>query len=79
MLSLKLWRRVRQEPCESEIPVEGRTTDIGVSICAPGGVVRVGVNNGISIRRARVTVPDSSVPVALRGKDIGKDHSIGVT
>ena len=78
MLSLKLWRRVRQEPCESKIPVEGGTTDIDISICAPGGVVRVGVNNGISIGGARVTVLDSSVPVALRGKGIGRDHFVGV-
>ena len=79
MLSLKLWRRVRQKPCESEVPVGGGTTDVSIFIYAPGRVIVVGVNHGIPIGEARMTVPNVSVPIALRGRGVGWDHFVGMT
>ena len=76
MLSLKLQRRVRQKSCESKVPVGGGTTDVGIFICASGGVIVVGVNHGIPVGGARMTVPYLSVPVALRGRGVGWDHSV---
>ena len=77
MLSLKLQRRIRQKPCESEVPVGGRTADVGIPVCTPGQVIIVRVNHGRSVGGARTTVPNLSVPVALRGRGIGWDHSVG--
>ena len=77
MLSLKLWRRVRQESCKSEILLGGGTADVGVSICTPRRVVIVRVNSEVSVGGARVTVLDSSAPVTLRGGGIGRNHFSG--
>ena len=78
MLFLKLWRRVRQESCESEIPIGGGVADIGIFICIPRRVVVVKVHSEVPVRRARTTVLDSSMPVTLRDESVGRDHSIGV-
>ena len=78
MLSLKLWRRVRQKLCESKVPVGGRIADVDIPVCVLGRIVVVRVNHGISVGGARTTVVDSSVPVALRGRGIGWDYSIGM-
>ena len=68
MLSLKLWRRVRQESCKSEVPIGGGTTDVGVSIHAPRRIIIVGVNKEVPVGGAKVTILDLSVPV-LKCKD----------
>ena len=78
MLSLKLQRRVRQEPYESEVPIEGGIADVGVSICTPGGVIIIRVHNGVSVGGARVTVLDLSAPVVSRGGGVGRNYSVGV-
>ena len=65
MLSLKLWRKVRQKFCKSKIPVGGGTADVGVSVSTPRRVVIVRVHNGVSVGRARATVLNSSIMVFL--------------
>ena len=78
MLFLKLQKRIRQEFCESEIPVGGGTTDVGVSVCIPRRVIIVRVHSGVSVGRVGVTVLDLSAPVTLRDRSVGGNHSIGV-
>ena len=79
ILFLKLQRRVRQESYKSEIPVGGGTANVGVSICPPREVIVIRVNSSISVGGVRATIPDLSVPVALKGGGIGGDHSVGAT
>ena len=78
MLSLKLWRRIRQESCELEIPVGGRITDVGVSIHTPRRIIIVRVNSGVSVGRVRVIVLDLDVPVPLRSRGIDGNYPVGV-
>ena len=77
MLSLKLWRRIKQKSCESEIPVEGGTANVGVSASTPRRVIIVRVHNGVSVGGARVTVLNLSAPVASRDRGVGRNHSVG--